>query len=58
MAEVASAQWECTVCGYIYDPALHDGVPFDRLPEGWICPGCGFPKNVFVPRRTARPAEQ
>ena len=28
-------KYVCTVCGYEYDPAEHDNVPFDQLP-GWI----------------------
>ena len=41
------AKWRCTVCGYIYDPAENDGVPFERLPSTWKCP-CGAPKSKFV----------
>lgn len=40
-------RWQCRVCGYIYDPALHEGVSFERLDEQWLCPGCGFGKEVF-----------
>ena len=42
-------RWVCTICGFIYDPALYDGVAFENLPDGWLCPGCGFGKDVFVP---------
>jgi rubredoxin len=41
-------QWFCRICGYIYDPRLHEGVRFEDLPPTWRCPGCGFGKNVFV----------
>jgi rubredoxin len=48
-------KWECTVCGYIYDPEIGDpehgiklGTPFENLPEDWICPVCGAPKDQFV----------
>jgi rubredoxin len=48
-------KWECTVCGYIYDPEIGDpehGVeprtPFEALPENWVCPVCGVPKDQFV----------
>lgn len=41
-------KYRCTVCEYIYDPALGDpengiapGTAFDDLPDGWICPVCG-----------------
>lgn len=41
--------YQCGVCGYIYDPALHGGVRFEELPHEWICPYCGFGKTVFRP---------
>ncbi len=43
----SATQWKCTVCGYIYDPAGHDGVSFEKLPSDWKCP-CGAPKSKFV----------
>ncbi len=46
----------CTVCGYIYDPALGDpengvpaGTPFAEIPEDWTCPVCGVGKEMFTP---------
>lgn len=46
--------WTCTVCGYTYDPELGDpangvapGVPFEKLPDGWVCPVCGASKDQF-----------
>ncbi len=40
------ARYECSVCGYIYDPAEGDpennvpaGTPFEKLPDDWVCPG-------------------
>ncbi|MDH7477563.1 MAG: rubredoxin [Candidatus Bathyarchaeota archaeon] len=48
-------KWECTVCGYIYDPEIGDpeqdikpGTSFEALPEDWGCPVCGAPKSQFV----------
>jgi len=48
--------YECTVCGYIYDPALGDpengvpaGTPFAEIPEDWTCPVCGVGKDMFTP---------
>jgi len=45
----------CDVCGYIYDPAKGDpendippGTAFEKLPEDWLCPECGVPKNQFT----------
>lgn len=47
-------KWECTVCGWIYDPAKGDpsqGIAprttFEDLPEDWLCPECGAPKDMF-----------
>ena len=49
-------KYECTACGYIYDPAKGDresGVPagtaFEKLPDGWVCPVCGAGKDQFQP---------
>lgn len=39
-------QYECEVCGYIYDPAEHDGVEFSALDE-FNCPLCGVDKDKF-----------
>jgi len=48
-------RWECTVCGYIYDPEVGDpehgvesGKLFVELPEDWVCPVCGASKEQFV----------
>jgi rubredoxin len=48
------AKYECTVCGYIYDPSIGDpdngiaaGTPFDKLPDNWTCPLCGAAKSEF-----------
>ena len=47
-------KYECTACGYVYDPAVGDpegGIPpgtsFDDLPEDWVCPQCGVGKAFF-----------
>lgn len=40
-------KYVCLVCGYIYDPAEHNNVPFNELPEDWICPLCGVTKDEF-----------
>ena len=37
-------KWVCSICGYVYDGE----VPFEELPEDWVCPLCGEPKSVFV----------
>ncbi len=43
----ASGKYVCSICGYVYDPAEHDGVAFEDLPEDWVCPRCRQPKSVF-----------
>lgn len=46
-------QYKCGVCGYIYDedginPTTGEiNVPWDELPEDWVCPKCGAPKSEF-----------
>jgi rubredoxin len=47
-------KYECTACGYIYDPAEGDpengipkGTPFEKLPEDWVCPLCSVGKDQF-----------
>jgi rubredoxin len=47
-------KYECTVCGYIYDPESGDpdngvkaGTSFENLPEDWVCPVCGAAKDMF-----------
>ena len=49
-------KYRCTVCEYIYDPALGDpengiapGTAFYDLPDGCICPVCGEGKWAFEP---------
>ena len=43
----ASGKYVCSICGYVYDPAEHDGVAFESLPEDWRCPRCKQPKSKF-----------
>ncbi len=47
-------KYKCSVCGYIYDPEKGDddgniepGIPFDELPEDWVCPVCGVGQDQF-----------
>ncbi|MCK4862761.1 MAG: rubredoxin [Dehalococcoidales bacterium] len=47
-------KYECTVCGYVYDPELGDsdggispGTPFEKIPDDWVCPVCGAGKGDF-----------
>ena len=48
------SKYECTVCGYIYDPAEGDpdnditpGTAFEDIPDDWVCPVCGASKGQF-----------
>ena len=34
----------CTVCHYVYD----GDIPFDELPNDWVCPVCKQSKSVFL----------
>lgn len=36
-----------------YDKVKYGNIPFDKLPDDWICPACGAPKNSFrkLPRK-------
>ena len=43
----ASGKYVCSICGYIYDPAEHDGVAFEDLPDDWRCPRCRQGKEKF-----------
>jgi len=47
-------KWKCSVCGYVYDPAVGDpdggapaGTAFEDLPDDWVCPVCGASKSEF-----------
>lgn len=43
----ASGKYVCSICGYVYDPAEHDGVAFEDLPADWKCPRCKQSKEKF-----------
>ena len=49
-------KYVCSICGYVYDPeagipeaGIEPGTPFDQLPEDFVCPLCGMPKDAFNP---------
>ena len=49
-----TVKWKCGACDYIYDARMGDpsceiqpGALFQDLPEDWVCPVCGAPKNTF-----------
>lgn len=50
------SKYTCKVCGWIYDenkgdnlssPPILPQTPFDSLPNNWVCPICGAPKDKF-----------
>lgn len=43
----ASGKYVCSICGYVYDPAEHDGMAFEDLPADWRCPRCKQGKEKF-----------
>ncbi len=47
-------KYVCSICGYEYDEAvgaedlgIAPGTKFEDLPEDFVCPLCGAPKEVF-----------
>lgn len=46
MSNTGTTKWVCKVCGYVYD----GDVPFEELPEDWVCPLCGVDKSFFEQR--------
>lgn len=38
----------CSLCSYEYSDSL-ETVPWEKLPDDWVCPICGSPKSVFQP---------
>ncbi|MHA1390208.1 MAG: rubredoxin [Candidatus Thorarchaeota archaeon] len=48
------AQYECIVCGWVYDEEKGDpdsgiaaGTKWDDLPDDWVCPMCGASRSDF-----------
>jgi rubredoxin len=48
------AQYQCSVCGWVYDEELGfpdggiaPGTKFEDLPETWFCPFCSAEKDKF-----------
>lgn len=40
----ATEKYVCSICKYEYNDPL---IPFEELPDDWVCPICGAPKSVF-----------
>jgi len=54
--KAATMKYRCMLCSYVYDPAVGDpengvkaGTSFKDLPDDWVCPDCGAPKDQFEP---------
>lgn len=55
MADASLDKYQCLLCSYIYDPLAGDhqgnipqGIPFEDLPDTWVCPVCGAGKDQFA----------
>jgi rubredoxin len=53
-ARQAMKKYICTVCQWVYDPAIGDpdngvdpGTAWEDVPDDWVCPECGVPKDLF-----------
>ena len=47
-------KYECSVCGYVYDPedgdpdnGVEPGTSFEKVADDWTCPVCGAEKELF-----------
>jgi len=47
-------KWYCMTCDFVFDEALglpefgiEPGTNFESLPDDWLCPECGSPKDYF-----------
>lgn len=48
-------KFECSSCGYVYDPEAGDidnqvepGTDFCDIGDEWVCPLCGQVKSEFI----------
>eukprot|EP00472_Partenskyella_glossopodia_P006034 CAMPEP_0197516466 /NCGR_PEP_ID=MMETSP1318-20131121/1339_1 /TAXON_ID=552666 /ORGANISM="Partenskyella glossopodia, Strain RCC365" /LENGTH=204 /DNA_ID=CAMNT_0043065221 /DNA_START=133 /DNA_END=747 /DNA_ORIENTATION=- len=49
-----TGDYECTQCQFVYNTEMGDpeamvmkGTPFADVPDDWLCPVCGSPKEAF-----------
>lgn len=40
-------KYVCTACMWEYDPSENDNIPFEELPDDYVCPVCGVGKDMF-----------
>ncbi len=48
--EEEAPKYVCQICNYEYD----GDVPFEELPDDWVCPICGVGKEMFVQKGGAK----
>lgn len=55
------AEFVCTMCGFSYreergrpGESIAPGTVWKEIPDGWVCPMCGSPKNIFRSRTDGR----
>ena len=41
----------CSICGYVYDPAEHDGVAFEDLPDAGVVPVASSRRRSSIKRK-------
>ena len=51
----ATGKYVCSICGYVYDPAIGDtengvevGTAWEDVPQDWVCPVCYLGKDEFT----------
>ena len=40
-------KYVCKACMYVYDPKENNNIPFEQLPEDYVCPLCAASKDMF-----------
>ena len=47
-------KYRCNICDWVYDPqrgvpeiGIAPGIPFNELPDDFVCPECGVGKDQF-----------
>ncbi|MCD8024334.1 MAG: rubredoxin [Candidatus Gastranaerophilales bacterium] len=40
-------KYVCTACMWVYDPKENEDIPFEKLPDDYLCPICGAGKDMF-----------
>ncbi len=53
----APAVYECKLCSNLYEED-REGVPWNDLPDDWVCPVCGAPKDLYSPVQSAADAAE